>query len=196
MALNPQRQWMSFEAYLVLDLNSPDVKYEYIDGSAVAMSGGTLNHSALGLRIGRLLEEELGTQGPCRVYNSDARIKLKHACLHPDAVVSCDIADRGEITYLSSPRLVVEVLSPSTELFNRNGKFKYYQEAVSLQEYVLINYRFQLVEVFSRKGDEWPYRSYGANEVIELASLDIQIAVDDLYAGLDIPAQVEVPEDV
>jgi len=187
---------MSFEAYLVLDLNSPDVKYEYIDGYAVAMSRGTNNHSALGASIVHLLIQELGRQGPCRVYNSDAHVKLKGACLHPDAVVSCDIADRGEDAYISSPHLIVEVLSPSTELFNRNGKFKYYQEAASLQEYVLINYRFQLIEVFSRKGDEWPYRSYGANEVVELTCLDIQIAVDDLYAGLDIPAQVEVPEDV
>lgn len=193
LAIDYKRDGISFGAYLILDQNSSDVKYEYINGYAVAMAGGTYDHSALGASMVHLLTQEPGKQGPCRVLSSDMRVKLKNHCFYPDAVVTCDIADRGDALYISSPHLVVEVLSPSTELFDRTQKFKYYQEALTLKEYVLVNYRYQLVEVFHRNDDdaEWRYRSYGVGEIVELASLDIQVAVDDLYEGLDIP--VEIP---
>ncbi|MBE3562015.1 MAG: Uma2 family endonuclease [Ktedonobacteraceae bacterium] len=193
MATNPRRRQMSFEAYLLLDQNSPNVKYEYIDGYAVAMAGGTLDHSILSANMIALLKQALGLKGPCLVHTSDARVKINEKSFHPDAVVSCDIADRGSATYLSSPHLIVEALSPSTEAYDRFQKFRYYQESDSLQEYVLVNYRVQLVEVFRLTDDEWVYHSYRAGETVELASLDVSFAVENLYAGLDIPTEIEEP---
>lgn len=192
MATSPRPMNISFEQYLILDQNSLDVKYEYLGGQVRAMSGGTLDHSALGVRACRLLEEALGIQGPCRIYNSDARVRVEttNKCYHPDAVITCDVSDRGTATIVSSPHIIVEVLSPSTESIDRGEKFRNYQQIATLQEYVLINYQVQLVEVFQREGNRWTYRSYQAGEEIDLRSLDLQITVDDLYAGIRIPAHL------
>ncbi|MBO0783439.1 MAG: Uma2 family endonuclease [Ktedonobacteraceae bacterium] len=192
MATHPQPGSMSFEQYLILDQNNPDVRYEYLDGQVRAMAGGTLDHSALGVRICWLLSEALGIQGPCRVYNSDARVRIDavNKCYRPDAVITCDISNRGTATIISSPHVVVEVLSPGTQGLDRGDKFRDYQLLPTLQEYVLINYQVQLVEVYQREADRWTFRSYRAGEEIDLRSIDIQVAVDQLYAGIQIPAHL------
>ncbi|GCE08923.1 Uma2 family endonuclease [Dictyobacter aurantiacus] len=190
MAANPQRLYMTAEQYLALDRAS-DTKYEYLDGEAVAMSGDSVNHSRLAGKLFFLLTRALGSSGPCITYNSDIRVLVaKRQYIYPDVTVSCDENDhRGEQDTIFSPRLVVEVISPSTEAIDRGRKLNWYRSHPSIQEYMLINTRVQMVEIFSRgkPGDPWTYQTYSAGETFQLACLDLSLAVDDIYAGLRIP---------
>jgi len=192
MAANPQKLHMTIEQYLAYDQAS-EVKNEYIDGEVVAMSGGTIAHSTLALNMAYLLKEQLGKHGPCRVYNSDIRVLVaQKQYVYPDVTVSCDVADyKRDNDILRSPHLVVEVLSPSTEAQDRGRKLYWYQQHPGIQEYVLINTRMQLVEIFRREqreeGESWRYLTYVSGQQIILESLDLHILVDELYADLGIP---------
>ena len=104
---------MSVEQYFELEENSPDTRYEYLDGYVYMMSGGSANHAAISGNIYAILRSLLrGSQ--CRVYNSDMKVRVsEQQYFHPDVTVSCDSYDRGMAAVIRSPRLVVEVLSPS-----------------------------------------------------------------------------------
>jgi Uma2 family endonuclease len=140
-----------------------------------------------------LIKEGLGKSGPCRVYNSDARVKVgKKRYVYPDVTVSCDVSDhRRDNDILHSPHLVVEVLSPSTESIDRVKKLQWYTQHPCIEEYVLVNTRVQRVELYRRKpaGEDYTWHNYcwSAGEEIELDSLDLRIPVDELYADLRIP---------
>lgn len=190
MAANPQRLYMTIEQYLAMDRAS-DTKYEYLDGEAVAMSGGSVNHSRLAGNLFFLLAQALGTKGPCIPYNSDIRVLVaKRQYVYPDLTVSCDENDhQGEHDTLHSPCLIVEVISPSTEAIDRGRKLNWYRNHPSVQEYLLINTRMQLIEMYRRGnlGEPWAYQTYSAHETFRLACLDLSLAVNDVYAGLNIP---------
>lgn len=195
MAANPNRRYMSVAEFMAMARASQDNKYEYLDGEVRAMAGGTAAHSWLAINMVKLLDEQLQS-GPCRVFNSDMWVKLSEKrYVLPDATVSCDVADGvGDNTYIESPHLIVEVLSPGTEKFDRGKKFAAYQELASVQEYVLVSSEYQKVEVFQRFGDgEWECRVYGPGQEVYLDSLDIRFTVQELYARTRVP--VGDPED-
>lgn len=106
---------MSVEEYLQLDRSSLETRYEYIDGYVTMLAGETLDHATIGANIISILRCSLrGTS--CRVFTSDVRVRISRTrFVYPDASVSCDERDRGQSDIVQSPRLVVEVLSPSTE---------------------------------------------------------------------------------
>ncbi|MGH2508202.1 MAG: Uma2 family endonuclease [Ktedonobacteraceae bacterium] len=120
MATDPQCLSMAEEQYLAFDRAS-EMKHEYWNGEAVAMSGGTAEHNRLGFKMAFLLEGQLGSWSPCRVYTSDMRVQvLKRKYVYPDVVVSCtpnDHEPRNDI--MRALHLIVEVLSPSTEFIDR-----------------------------------------------------------------------------
>jgi Uma2 family endonuclease len=181
--------YMTVEEYLGYDRAS-DEKHEYYDGEVVAMAGGKIAHNSLAGAMYFQLREQLGHRSPCRVYNSDTRVQIaKKSYVYPDVVVSCDISDhQDDNDILCSPRLVVEVLSPSTEKKDRGKKLDLYRAHPCVHEYVLVNTRFQLVEVYRRaENGSWTYHTYGEGSTRELASLDLYVAVDALYEGLRIP---------
>jgi Uma2 family endonuclease len=180
---------MSVEEYLAYDRVS-EIKHEYYDGEVVAMAGGKIAHNSLAGAMYFQLREQLGHRSPCRVYNSDTRVQItKKQYVYPDVVVSCDISDHQDNSdILYSPRLIVEVLSPSTEAKDRGIKLNWYRAHPCVYEYILINTRFQLVEIHRRnENSSWAYLTYGPGETIELTSLDLHISVDALYEGLRIP---------
>jgi Uma2 family endonuclease len=190
MVANPQDRRMNVEDYLELDRTSPDVRYEYIDGHVYAMSGGTVEHAWVAMNMTRLLDEQLQS-GPCRVFNSDVRVQVNaRRYLLPDVTISCDVADTqiGNQT-IRSPHLIVEVLSPSTELFDRGTKFTYYQECPSVEEYVLIGSQRQSMEVYRREGEKWSYRRYRPGQEIMLESLDLCLPFDAIYARVRVPVE-------
>lgn len=190
MAANPERLYMTPEQYLPFDRAS-DIKYEYLDGEAVALAGGSVNHSRLAGNLFFLLAQALGRRGPCIPYNSDIRVLVaKRQYVYPDLTVSCDEKDhQGEQDTLFSPRVIVEVISPSTEAIDRGRKLNWYRNHPSIQEYVLVNTRVQMIEVYRRGklGDPWAYQTYSAHETFPLTSLHLTLAVNDVYAGLRIP---------
>ncbi len=143
-------QYLTPEAYLQLEAESP-VKHEYFDGAVYAMAGASDGHVTIALNLAALLRSHVRGTG-CRVYMSDmkARIEARNRFFYPDVMVTCDPRDQETAGYKRFPKLVVEVLSESTEAFDRGDKFADYQTLESLEEYVLINTRHQRVECFRR----------------------------------------------
>jgi Uncharacterized protein conserved in cyanobacteria len=193
MAADPHRYHMSVEEYLELDRNSPDAKYEYVDGIAYnlrdpqALAGGTIAHARIALNTAILLDRLLADSS-CQVHTSDVRVRVNEArYLYPDVTVSCDPADnQGDNDTIHSPRLIVEVLSPSTEAYDRGKKFAYYQQLASLQEYVLVNTQRQAIEVYTREGNTWRYRLYGIGQTVALNSMNASFALATVYEHVQV----------
>ncbi|HLT35507.1 MAG TPA: Uma2 family endonuclease [Enhygromyxa sp.] len=162
-------------------------KHEWIDGEVFAMAGGSLEHARLQSAISRALGNALLGR-PCVVYSSDARIRSRatNIATYPDVTVVCggletDSEDRDAIT---NPRLIVEVLSPSTEAYDRGTKAEHYRAIPSLCEYVLVSQDVPRIEVFRRaEGGKWILSVARAGDSLTLESLDCTIAVDEVYAN-------------
>lgn len=182
MVASPQPVYIAPEEYLQLEENSP-VKHEYIDGEVYAMAGASDAHVTIALNLATLLRTQLRGSG-CRVYISDmkAQIETLKRFYYPDILVTCDPRDQETSNYKQFPCLVVEVLSDSTEAFDRGDKFADYQTLESLQEYVLINTRRQRVECFRRNEDGlWVLQSYTDAQSFQLKSIRFEGQIADLY---------------
>ena len=182
MVALPRDPSMSVEEYLQIDRSSIETRYEYIDGYVSMLAGGTLDHNTIGANIINILRHSRrGT--PCRVFTSDARVRLSSTrFVYPNASISCDEQDRGQSDNVQSPRLVVEVLSPSTEGYDRGRKFGFYRECPTIQEYLLIDAQRPMLEVYRReKHDLWILRAYRLDEDVELTNLGVRFPVSDVY---------------
>lgn len=136
----PLSNYITVEEWRELQRTSSDVKYEYLDGQIYAMAGGTLDHGRIGINVCSILTDKLEEKGSsCRVYNSDVAVRLspRHYTL-PDATVTCDEHDRGRVLEIQSPRVIVEVLSDSTELRDRGEKFQRSIRHPAVQESALL----------------------------------------------------------
>ena len=195
MTIDPQHtppqtgERMSIKEYFMLDYTTHDAKYEYHDGTIRLMSGGSAEHAIIAGNIYMELRLQFRS-GPCTVYNSDMRVQVNNdTYFFPDVTVTCDIADRRRgIKMIRSPRLVVEVLSPSTESTDRTEKLTIYKACPSIAEIVLVSQFASYVEVWRRDRDnktEWHYTHYGSGETAEFASLDVHIPMDDIYDGIN-----------
>lgn len=175
-------QYLTPEDYLELEAEST-VKHEYINGDVFAMAGTTDRHNTIALNIATLIRPHL-RGSDCRVYFADikARIEDRNCFYYPDLLVTCDRADQATPTYKRSPKLIIEVLSDSTEAFDRGDKFRDYQTLASLEEYVLINTKREQVEIFRRtEGDLWLLQTYTPPETVELKSLELTVPFTELY---------------
>jgi Uma2 family endonuclease len=190
----PYHSRMSVDEYLELDRNNPDVRYEYIDGYVRMVAGGSPNHAKIAANIIRELGNFL-EDSSCSVYTSDVRVYLSETrYVYPDVVVSCDEQGQEREDMVNHPRVVVEVLSLSTEAYDRGRKLAYYRECTSVQEYVLVDVLRPLIEVFRRgKGHLWTYHVFGHNDELELASIDVRFPVARAYHHVVWPPQVEPP---
>jgi Uma2 family endonuclease len=168
-------------------------KHEYFDGEIYAMSCGTLNHSEIAGNFNRLLGNHL-EDSDCRVLNSDARIKIQRSekYVYPDASVTCDERDRQTTQYITHPCLIVEVLSPSTEAYDRGKKFKLYRQSASLIDYVLVNADEIEIDVF-RKNDRgrWEQISYVTGDRVELESITLTFPIDRIYRGIKFDSDID-----
>jgi Uma2 family endonuclease len=194
MVARREPRYLTVDEWRDLERANPDVKYEYIDGQVYLMSGGSLAHSRIGSNTVRALEDALGSQ-PCYVYNSDTSVCLSETrYTYPDASVSCDPRDQPttEQVQVQAPRVVVEVLSDSTEGKDRIRKANYYHACPTIQEYVLIATKYQAVEVQRRAGDEWTLHLFGPSDDIELVSIGVRFPLAILYRGTVVP---EMPND-
>jgi Uma2 family endonuclease len=190
MATFPHQSRMTVEEYLELDRNSLDVHYEYIDGDITMMSGGTIDHVAIRDNVYTTLRSLLRGR-PCRPYTADARVRLSATrYVYPDIVVTCDDRDRGQVDMIQSPSLAIEVLSPSTEAYDRGGKFLHYRECPTMQEYVLVSSGYPLVEVFRRERNHlWVLSTFKLNDDVQLASLGVNFPVKEVYADIVFPGE-------
>ncbi len=177
----------SIAEYLEIEKNSLE-KYEYHVGEVFAMAGGTLNHGLLSNNAGGSLRDAIKKKGKsCRTYSSDAKIAISdERYVYADTFVVCGKTETYEEMpqAAKNPILIVEVLSDSTALYDREGKFQLYQQIASLQEYVLVSQDKVLVEVFYKSADVdfWQYKSYrNISDCINLKSLDVEITLADIY---------------
>lgn len=178
--------------YLQLEAESP-IKHEYINGDVYAMAGATDAHVTIAGNLFALLRSHVRGTG-CRVYIADMklRVETRNCFYYPDVLVTCDERDAETATYKRFPKLIVEVLSESTEAFDRGNKFFDYQTLETLEEYVLINTQHQRVECFRRNPEGlWVLQSYTpANETFELQSLTFSDTLSALYedVSLELPS--------
>ncbi|WP_414753110.1 Uma2 family endonuclease [Anabaena sp. CCY 9910] len=183
MIASPEPEYLTPEEYLQLEEASP-IKHEYINGYAYAMAGATDAHVTVAGNLFVLLRNHVRGSG-CRVYIADmkARIESLNRYYYPDVMVTCDQRDQETPNHKKFPCLIVEVLSNSTEAFDRGDKFVDYQEIETLKEYVLINTKRQRVECFKR-GDNglWILQSYTEQDkIFRLNSVDFEGGIADLY---------------
>ncbi len=188
MVAQPNRLRMSVESYLTLDRNSTDARYEFIDGYAYMMSGGTANHSTISINITSLLSNLLGN-GLCRIYNSDMKVRLSESrYVYPDATVSCNEYDRGNSETIQSPLLIIEVLSPGTEAYDRGNKFGYYRACPTIEEYVLVNTQREVIEVYRRaRPNLWTLHLFESGTHVEFASLNVSFPIAAIYRNVILP---------
>ncbi|MEB3219491.1 MAG: Uma2 family endonuclease [Nostocales cyanobacterium 94392] len=183
MVASPQQNYITPEEYLKLELES-NVKCEYIDGYAYAMAGANDAHVTVSGNLFALLRSHVRGSG-CRVFISDmkARIEQINRYYYPDVMVTCDERDKENTTEKKFPCLIVEVLSDSTEAFDRGDKFADYQLLETLQEYVLINVKRQRIECFRRNNEGlWVLQSYvSENKSFELQSINFEMEMSAVY---------------
>ncbi len=197
MNAHSSQQQISVDEWRELERNSHDVKHEYIDGRVYAMSGGSLNHSRISLNACFALENAILAAGKqCYVYNSDAATRLSSKrYTYPDASVTCSDQDqptgKREIRF---PSVIIEVLSESTEAYDRGKKFGYYQACSYIQEYVLIDTEYQAVEVFRRASHLWTYQAYGPSDEIELTSIGVRIPFAAFYRNSSVLERIDDTE--
>lgn len=183
MIASPQQPYLTSDKYLQME-DVSNIKHEYLDGQVYAMAGASDPHVTIALNLATLLRSHVRGSG-CRVYIADmkARIESLNRFYYPDVMVTCSPSDQETPTYKRFPCLIVEVLSDSTEAFDRGDKFVDYQELESLREYVLINTKRQRVECFRRNEQGlWVLQSYTPQQKsFRLDSVGFEGTLEALY---------------
>ncbi|NEP89246.1 MAG: Uma2 family endonuclease [Okeania sp. SIO2C2] len=197
MIAQPQDyQKMSPEEYLEWEAKQ-EFRHEYVDGEVLAMTGGSLPHNDIALNFYTALRPHVRQRG-CRVNVSDAQVQdaKNNRYFYPDLVISCNPDDVKSRKFIEHPKVIVEVLSPSAEKYDRGDKLKYYRQFPSLQEYVLVDSESIYVEIYQRgEGKIWHYCGYTEGESITLESIEFTCAIEVLYEGVNFETDtVELPE--
>jgi Uma2 family endonuclease len=177
----------SYEEYLSLE-EDPQKKFEYHDGYIRAMAGGSPEHGQVAGNFIRFAGNALmQTKNKCRLLTSDVKVHIesRRRTFYPDASIVCGSIEKSERDPLAitNPILILEVLSPATEAFDRGAKFAHYRELPSLREYVLIQPEIIWVDVFHRNVHGfWEITSYNQlDQKVILKSLGCELAMEDIY---------------
>jgi Uma2 family endonuclease len=177
---------MTYEEYLAFE-RAAETKHEFVDGQILAMAGGRFEHNQLAGNVFALLWTALRPRG-CTVHNSDQRVRAPDDSAHyPDVSAGCEEPHFSDDTRdeLLNPSLVVEVLSKSTEGYDRGEKFEHYATIPSLVTYLLIATDRPRIELRERREDVWTLRTFGPGEDVPL-SIGCTLAVDDVYANVSL----------
>jgi Uma2 family endonuclease len=191
----------TFAEYLAFE-EANEWKHEFHEGEILAMSGGSPEHALVTANAIAALNRILSGK-PCHVYSADLKIGVKPGArvCYPDASIICgpreyDASDPKHYV-VTNPRVIVEVLSPTTEGYDRGDKFRHYRNIPSLAEYVLISQYAPIIETFFRQGDgSWLIAGTytGLDARARLRALDIEIAMSDIYAGVEFPPPAPPPD--
>lgn len=178
------KPYMSYADFVIFEEQSL-TKHEWLDGVVYDMSGGTLDHSGIKVSVTVMLVSLLRGKR-CRVFNSDLAVRVLATGLftYPDASVLCSSPemDPQNKNAVTNPRIIVEVLSDSTEKYDRGEKFAHYRRIPSLMEYVLVSQNEQCIEVHRRtSAGEWEMEKALAGQTIMLKSIECELSVDDVY---------------
>jgi Uma2 family endonuclease len=181
------RRLLSYQEYAAGEATS-EHKHDFIQGAVFAMAGGTPEHAALVLAVGGLLFAQLRGK-PCRAYSADLRVRIREVDVgaYPDISVVCGevLRDDEDSNSVLNPTLIVEVLSDSTERYDRGDKFAHYRRIPALQEYVLVSQHAPLIERYVRNLEgSWTLTTFGPGAVVILESIGCTLEVDAVYDGI------------
>ncbi|MDD2722946.1 MAG: Uma2 family endonuclease [Methylovulum sp.] len=172
------------EEYLTLERNAP-YKSEFHNGQIFAMTGASRKHNLVSINIAAELRSQLKKR-PCEAYINDMRVKAAEmrSYYYPDIAVVCGVArfEDNMLDTLLNPTVVIEVLSPSTEAYDRGGKFSHYRKIASLREYLLVAQDQPIIECFTRQENGWVLtETTGLDAVVKLASIDCSLSLREVY---------------
>ncbi|WP_017663045.1 Uma2 family endonuclease [Baaleninema simplex] len=172
--------------YLEIERQS-QIRHEYRRGLVYAMAGGTDNHDRITFNFLKFIDDRFSDPTNSRFYSGNVKVNYQDEFYYyPDAFVTCDLRDRSDRYIKRYPKLIAEILSPSTQAFDLGEKFNDYRKLDSLEEYVLISQESQCVECRRRTSENtWETVVYKAGDRVFLKSLDLEFAIADLYRGLD-----------
>ena len=176
--------YLTPEEYLDWERKS-DTKHEYLRGEIIAMSGASREHSLIVTSISGELYIQL-KEGICEVHTNDMRVRThpETSYFYPDVVVVCGeprFEDNAFDTLLN-PIVLVEVLSPSTQAYDRGEKFKNYQQLTSLQEYILVSQDEVHIEHYRRQETQWKLTEFRSLEnVLSLTAIECELSLEDIY---------------
>jgi len=180
MVALPDRTLMSPEEYLAWE-STQEERYEYWDGKIVAISGATRNHNRVCINFFKLLDDRLNLPYEIYILAVKLRVEGGRNYFYPDVMVTCDDRD-NDPQLVQFPCLIIEVLSPSTEAVDRGIKFAKYRQFSTLQEYVLVQVEQPGVEMFRRNQQgQWVLSEYNLGDSLQLESVNVEIAIADLY---------------
>lgn len=180
---------LSYAEYLAIE-QSTNTKYEYHDGTIFAMAGGTVEHGFISGNIyGEIKFGLRNANRDCTVINSEVKLQIEHSnkFLYPDGMVVCGEVKRAKDKKhaISNPAVIIEVLSKSTESYDRGDKFFIYRQIDSVMEYILINQYKAQVEIFKRESDLWKItRIEGLDQRLEISTLGISIELKNIYENV------------
>ena len=182
------------QQYLDLERQA-DYKSEFVSGEIFAMAGASFRHNLIAANVLRELGNRL-RGGPCRAVASDQRVLVQATGLYcyPDVVVVCGQPQFSDahLGTLLNPTVLVEILSDSTESFDRGAKFAHYRRLESLQEYVLITQNLFRIEHFVREGERWVLSERSSLEdTVVLDSIGCSLRLQDVYESVELSAPSE-----
>ena len=186
-----KKKKVSFAEYLEIERNE-GIKYEYHQGEIFAMAGGTNNHGRICRNISVGFHITLSEKrGPCETFSAENKLYIpsEDRSFYPDAMVICE-EDKEEGTehFMTNPTVIIEVLSDSTEAYDRGDKFRYYRKIPTLQEYILISQKAAQFETFKKVSDMWAINFVaGLEKSLYIESLDIEINLSEIYRNVKFP---------
>jgi len=184
MGLPAEKPHFSRVDYLIWEHDQPE-RHEYLAGEVFAMVGVRDRHNVIAGNLYVPLRAHL-KGSPCKTYLSDIKLEVSAAdsVFYPDLFVTCEAPSDPLVK--RDAVLIVEILSPSTEAYDRGRKFGMYRLLPGLKEYLLIGTDEALVEVYRRTDDDaWLLRTYRSGDTFTLSSIDLQIAVDNVFEDID-----------
>ena len=185
MAVALEAQKLTLDEFLAWEDQQQD-RHEFHRGEVFAMAGGRRTHGRVVLNLARRLAEKLD-DSPCQVFAESMKLQIgDDTILYPDVFVTCDKADLATDMIFRSPTLVIEVLSPSTQAYNRSQKFALYRRLASLQEYVLVDPETRRIEGFRRNAaDQWVLFDMSQDEAMACASIACSVPLLQVFDGMD-----------
>jgi Uma2 family endonuclease len=163
-------------------------KHELINGQVYAMSDGSVNHSRIAIRFVTMVDIHLDDSS-CITGNSDLKVNIvgTNNYTYPDISVTCDDRDKTTAQYITYPCLIVEVLSPSTEAYDRSSKFRMYRKNLALQDYLLVSSTSIEMDLYHKNdAGEWLIINYQAGDIVELKSINLSFPIEQVYRGLEL----------
>ncbi len=183
----PAERRMTVDEYLAFEETAKE-RHEFLDGIVWSMSGGTDAHDALSTAMAAELRAALVGRD-CAARGPNLRVKSLETGLYTyaDALVVCEPRfEDAKRTTLLNPCVVVEVLSEGTEAYDRGDKFAHYRTIESVGDYVLVSTTSRVVEVYTRGADAWELRVYRERDAIHLPRLDLSLAIEAIYRGVEL----------